>query len=613
MSDEPRCLLSHPAFTQHNLSMDCESVLPLGCFTCGGKYTVRQEDYVRFYCETCDVEFHNSCHKRPRRITHPYHLQHPLTLFYRDPESGTISNIIPDANPYGPDIFQQEPDTSDEGKYKFVDIVPSKSDIIFDECNWCGSDLKGDWFYRCLICSFCLDLSCVKSFPPLTIKNPKGHHHSLIFLPRPLLVPCDACGLVNALEPSYACFQCNYMVHQSCIDLPRVIKITRHPHRLHYIPYRSPLSSLCRICYKKVDVKFGQYSCDGEGCVYVAHSKCATHKTVWDKKELEWEPEEPDREEDIAPFKNLGDGYIKHFCHEHHRLKIKKHDGVVDIEKLCEACVYPIVSNQFYDCEECDDYSLHEVCAGLPKKLDHALHNHTLILVPSLPNYTYCSTCSRTSTGFKYICSKEDCQRFIQIDVRCVSVPECFTHKSHDDHPVFISTFDSNKDCKRYKKRCSGSHVECPECEYALCYPCATIPDEINYKYDKHPLTLSYGEEKSSSADDVYWCEVCEKLLDQKEWFYTCEECCTTIHLQCLFESSFFMKPGSKFKLHYIYKSAGVIRNSSNSRERCKACGNLCTCSIYYDGYKDIEYEYYKNMSPRVPICSFDCLIQGEW
>lgn len=121
-------------------------------------------------------------------------------------------------------------------------------------------------------------------FHLLLSQYPKGHHHSLIFLPRPLLVPCDACGLVNSVEPSYACFQCSYMAHQSCIVLPRVIKITRHPHRLHYIPYRSPMSSLCRICYKKVDVKYGQYSCDIEGCVYVAHSKCATHVTVWDKK-----------------------------------------------------------------------------------------------------------------------------------------------------------------------------------------------------------------------------------------------------------------------------------------------------------------------------------------
>ncbi|KAJ4898100.1 Cysteine/Histidine-rich C1 domain family protein [Raphanus sativus] len=106
---------------------------------------------------------------------HPYHLQHSLTLFYRDPETGTISNIIPDANPSEPRIDDQESDTNDQGKSKFVDIVPSKSDIIFDKCTWCGEDFEGAWFYRCLICSFCLDLPCARSLPPLTIANPKGH------------------------------------------------------------------------------------------------------------------------------------------------------------------------------------------------------------------------------------------------------------------------------------------------------------------------------------------------------------------------------------------------------------------------------------------------------
>ncbi|CAN7112547.1 unnamed protein product [Brassica rapa subsp. narinosa] len=227
--ERQRCLLSHPAYPRHNLSLRVSHAIPLGCFTCGQNYTMFAEEY---HCATCGVEFHDGCHQRPRRFTHPYHLQHPLTLFYRGPEHGT------NFNPCGPNTF-------DQGRIAqpFADTVVSKSDIVFDKCTWCGKDFQGDWFYRCLICSFCLDLPCATTLPPLTIANPKGHHHSLLFLPRPLLVPCDACGLVNALEPSYACFQCNYMVHQKCIDLPRVIKITRHPQRLSFIPYRSPVIS----------------------------------------------------------------------------------------------------------------------------------------------------------------------------------------------------------------------------------------------------------------------------------------------------------------------------------------------------------------------------------
>ncbi|XP_013664259.2 uncharacterized protein LOC106368770 [Brassica napus] len=573
--ERQRCLLSHPAYPRHNLSLRVSHAIPLGCFTCGQNYTMFAEEY---HCATCGVEFHDGCHQRPRRFTHPYHLQHPLTLFYRGPEHGT------NFNPCGPNTF-------DQGRIAqpFADTVVSKSDIVFDKCTWCGKDFQGDWFYRCLICSFCLDLPCATTLPPLTIANPKGHHHSLLFLPRPLLVPCDACGLVNALEPSYACFQCNYMVHHKCIDLPRVIKITRHPQRLSFIPYRSPVISLCRICYKDVDVKYGQYSC--KDCSYVAHPKCTTDKNVWDGRELEWEADESDEnEEDIAPFKKLGDGIIDHFCHEHHL----KHNGVGDTEKQCEACLFPIVSPQFYHCRECN-YSLHEECAGLPRRLAHALHNHTLILDPSPGGSFSCSACFRASTGFRYTCSQEAC-RGVALDVRCISVQECFIHKSHE-HQLFISTFYSNKGetlCNGCKKRCVTSHLQCAECEFALCYTCGTIPNEIHYRFDKHPLTISYGE---SADEDMYWCEVCEKQLDQREWYYTCNECCVTVHLGCVFGSSYTMKPGSMFQ--QIGGNVKVMRNSIRTR---------LFGSIYYEGYWwNSKWSYDDCRSEAVVFCSLIC------
>ncbi|AEE31815.1 Cysteine/Histidine-rich C1 domain family protein [Arabidopsis thaliana] len=597
--DGPRCLMSHPAHPSHNLSVRYRFNFRIGCFTCGGKAAATTPDCLYYYCTTCEVTFHNGCHQRPRRITHPYHLQHPLTLFYRNPETRVISNIIPDACP------GKIEDTSGPEKYEFVDIVPYKSDIIFNKCTWCAKDFKGDWFYRCLICSFCLDLSCAATLPLLTITNPKSHHHSLVFLPRPLLVPCDACGLVDGLEPSYACFQCNYMVHQNCIDLPRVIKITRHPHRLSHTPYCSSLTSSCQICYKEVDIKYGQYSCHLQDCFYVVHSKCATHENVWDGKELEWEIES-DETEDISPFRNLGDGFIKHFCHKH-RLKLKNHDGARDTEKQCRACIYPIVSHQFYHCKKCN-YSLHEVCAGLSRKLDHALHNHTLILSPS-PGKFCCSACSRESTGFSYICSNKGCQDFV-LDVRCISVLEYFIHRSHE-HPIFISTSYNSKDeilCKVCKKRCLGAHLQCTLCEFTMCYSCAIIPDEIHYKFDKHPLTLSCGE----SADNTYWCEVCEKQLDPKEWFYTCNKCCITIHLHCIFGSSVFMKPGSIFRDYY--GKVQVFRNNSNTRQLCYMCHNRCTGLIFYEGYRRNATYYYNHSNRsthRMIFCSLECEILG--
>lgn len=63
---------------------------------------------------------------------------------------------------------------------------------------------------------------------------------------------------------------------------------------------------------------------------------------------------------------------------------------------------------------------------------------------------------------------------------------------------------------------------------------CLVAPSHVNYRFDKHPLTRSYGQR----ADDSI----------KENWFYSYYECCITVHLGCLFGSSYYMKPGSLFQ-----------------------------------------------------------------
>ncbi|CAH2046175.1 unnamed protein product [Thlaspi arvense] len=522
------------------------------------------EDDLYYSCTTCDVEFHKDCYSEPKKLIHPYHLQHPL------------------------------------------DLIDGKNEAESSKCTWCGSN-PTRYYYRCSICSFCLDIYCSYKFPSLTITNPKSHHHLLSLFPRPLLVPCDACGSINRSDPSYACFQCNYMVHVSCINLPRVIKLTRHHHRLSHTPYLSPSSYSCRVCHKNVDDKYGQYSCNQETCSYVAHSKCASHKEVWDGRELEWEPEEPDNSENVAPFKKIGDSLIEHFCHEHH-LRLEKYKDLGDDDqedKQCHACVLPIDSRDFYNCTQCG-FSLHEVCANLPRELDHALHKHKLFLDTS-PQEVYddmsCSVCQQRFSGFRYKCKDKNCllSDIFRIHVGCISLPDYFTHKSHG-HPLCFPILElRHKEkiiCKVCKKHCSLSHLQCSTtCEFDLCYRCATFPSEVRYKHDKHPLSLCYGEETSDG--NKYWCDICEKELDSTEWFYTCDKCCVTIHLDCIFGSSIYMKPGFTFR--YISFKVKVLRNNSNTRLICDGCEHRCSAHVYYE----VHWYRYEFVS-----CSLECLEQ---
>ncbi|XP_033148281.1 uncharacterized protein LOC103870383 [Brassica rapa] len=563
------CPRSHP---DHPHTLSFRTGKAITCYSCGN------QSGVYYYCTTCDVRFKKDCPFHSNKIRHPYHLQHPLTYIRLNTES-EINNTIQTQSPF-----------------------------IFDACSWCGN--KPDiWVYSCYICSFCLCVPCSKNTPPLTIANPKSHHHPLLFLPRPLLVPCDACGLVRASEASYTCFQCNYMVHESCMSLPRVIKLTRHSHRLSFTPFLPPSVLSCGVCYRAVDVRFGQYSCDHEDCFYVVHSKCATHDEVWDGRELEWEPEsQEEAEDDVASFKKVGGDLIKYFSHDHH-LKLENYDGVRDAKKQCEACILPIDPRCFYSCTQCD-YSLHEVCAGLPRKLDHPLHKHCLALDHApLDDYDYmnCSTCFRTSSGFRYKCIEGECKlRTCHIDLRCILIPECtFTHKSHE-HPLFISVsygLEGGPRCYICGKGCARAILRCSKCAFTMCFRCATIPTELHYKHDrKHHLSLCYGE----GVDDVgkYWCEICEMEVDSKKWFYMCNQCCITVHRECIFNSSIYMKSGSTFDWNgYLVRTDST---NSPTRQICAICEERCTFSVCYtlileEGWDDKA------------LCSFRCLRAAMW
>jgi hypothetical protein len=269
------------------------------------------------------------------------------------------------------------------------------------------------------------------------------------------------------------------------------------------------------------------------------------------------------------------------------------------MDKQCQACVLHVDSRHFYNCFQCD-YVLHEVCANLPRKLDHGLHNHPLFLDPVPLNAwdsSNCSVCERVTVGFVYKCSKKRCTRIyqqkrFQVDVRCILVPDCFTHKSHE-HPLFlpIHNYDTRlcNGCN-HTGSTSSYYLQCTLCKVFLCYECATIPDKLHNKYDAVPFSLCYGE----VSDQTYWCEVCEGILDPREWFYTCSKPYITIHRSCVFGWSAYMMPG--YTLLFGNLSIKVICNSSNTRLMCHNCDNRCSSTVYL------------KLSNGIAICSYQCL-----
>ncbi|KAG2332713.1 hypothetical protein Bca52824_003893 [Brassica carinata] len=192
---------------------------------------------------------------------------------------------------------------------------------------------------------------------------------------------------------------------------------------------------------------------------------------------------------DAPPFCKVFEGVVHYFLHDHH-LRLEE-NILYDENKFCEACVMPIIEDEFYSCAECD-FILHETCLKARPRIQHALHPHPLTL-KATNNYvsSWCTACIRICGGFVYERPKHEC--YFKLDVSL--------------------TF------------------------------CATLPYKVRYKNDEHFLTLSWGEERC----EKYWCEECEDIVE--ELFYWCNDCCTILHTDCLLSESPYLKPGQVLKV----------------------------------------------------------------
>ncbi|CAA7032905.1 unnamed protein product [Microthlaspi erraticum] len=301
------------------------------------KFMLRKgEDASHFLCGGCKGENHIEYDKAPVVTKHPLHPKHFLQLVLLEYYSGTR------------------------------------------KCYCCDEDLI-KVFYYCSSCDFAMNIACVENPPVLSIDHPKWHEHTLALFPRRASLTCNVCALSDSSSPIYMCPPCDFVVHLKCTSLPRVIRISRHLHRISFTPSFDQGDWSCGVCRTKIDSDYGGYSCIRVGCLYAAHSRCATQSNVWDGIELEGEPEETE-EEEVAPFVRISDGIIQHFSHEHHHLRLDENTGRdYDEDKQCQACVAPIYFGNFYYCMQCD-FILHETCANFPRKTYHPIHPHMLTL-----------------------------------------------------------------------------------------------------------------------------------------------------------------------------------------------------------------------------------------
>ncbi|KAJ4888933.1 Cysteine/Histidine-rich C1 domain family protein [Raphanus sativus] len=496
-----------------------------------------------YRCQECEEFFiHIDCLDHFHEAYHTFHPQHPLKSLDKS---------------YGGEV----PDYADKN------------------CLLCGKNLNlVHQLHHCDVCNVSICRECMRNPPPVDVDCLKTHEHQLHLVPRLIDFTCNACGTQGSRSP-YFCLPCNFMIHRECIDLPRVININRHDHRISYTPRLGHGEWKCRVCRKKVDGFYGAYTC-AKCPSFSVHARCATRSDVWDMVEREGTPDE---EEEIAPYEVIDDNTIRHFSHDHHNLQFNKDEMILSENTLCKACVFQIGEEPFYICkqQECD-FILHEKCANLPRKKRHVRNNLPFTLRADSHSYFRGVTCDQYSTGFRY-----ESVNSVPIDVRCASISDSLDHESHP-HPLYYYNWaiDYRKSCSRCGK-VDTIYFYCDECEdYKVDGKCAMLPKKVlRNRYDDHPLFLSYED---MNVDEKYWCEACETKVDSKRGFYTCNDCGVILHISCALGDFSYIMPGSfisvNFDFGYIYIREGsmtssneeVVSNTSICRPLCAVCNSRC-------------------------------------
>lgn len=231
---------------------------------------------------------------------------------------------------------------------------------------------------------------------------------------------------------------------------------------------------------------------------------------------------------------------------------------------FCQACALPLYDGNIFSCMECD-FVLHYVCAYFSLIKYHVMHPHPLILQEgNLQTKFFCSVCRHVCNSFRYQCEDRNCD--FNLDVHCASISEPLEHHFHIDLLFLPSKYKSSaigSICHRY----TIYHLECGECDFSLCFGCATLPKKFMYKHDDHPLILFFGQDASGQ----YWCDVCEKKMNPEHGAYMCNDCGVTLHIECLLGEDMYMLPGktvSAVSASYMTCDSFVCCGITNSVEK---------------------------------------------
>ncbi|XVF83493.1 hypothetical protein PTKIN_Ptkin16aG0492700 [Pterospermum kingtungense] len=460
----------------------------------------------------CEFVLHIECATIPTKINHLCHRKHPLTLQFKD-----------------------------------------DSDL---PCQVCQETKHKQIIYCCSVCKFGLHIECTS--PPQIIEDKSHHQHPLILFWRHVSFICDACGTPGNYV-SYICSTCCLIVHKKCISLPPIIKFYRHYHPIvhtYFLEEHGFEKWECRLCYEEMNTDHGNYFCSK--CDYIVHVNCALAETYFYHVVDSLDTDEAME----LSFEKVTDTSIKHFSHDHN---LTLSEDIVG-DKQCDGCLLSISASCYY-CSQCD-FFLHKSCAELPMRKHIWPHLHQRLLRLTSGYIFQCLFCSSETSGFAYTC--DECNGHHCLQCALLSdIPGCEGH----EHPLPFF--------RKYAGSCNACGVSttaayrCKSCNFNLHGKCLRLPLIIaRYKYDEHPYKLTYHN-KNNDPESNY-CDICEEKRNPNHWFYHCEICDNSAHLDCALEKYLFIKLGSICKLGDQHPHPLTFVRKFHYIPKCLKCGKLC-------------------------------------
>ncbi|KAG7537839.1 Protein kinase C-like phorbol ester/diacylglycerol-binding domain [Arabidopsis suecica] len=370
------------------------------CHFCQRKLTslfARLRKLTSFFarCTICNINVDKKCIlalRPPLTIFEPKHHEHSLTLLLRRVTfTCNACGLEDDRNPYvclecnlmvHKDCVQNLPRVISINRHDHR--ISHTFHLGQGEGDWeCGVCRKTiNWVYGAYKCSRCpsyavhsgcatrsevwdgLELEDVPEEEeeiedPFKIINEKGdivhfsHEKHVLRLDENYVTDdanmrCWCCILAINGDPCYRCVECDFLLHQTCANLPRKKRHLLHNHKLTLTSRQIDgeiFHEYCRACL-----------IDTDGLVYECHHEdCKGYNIRYDVR----------CSSVSEPF--------------HHDLHQHPLYFTLQSSRQCQACDTEIYGDPL-SCTVCDDYSLCMKCATLPRKVKHRCDDHFLSL-----------------------------------------------------------------------------------------------------------------------------------------------------------------------------------------------------------------------------------------